>query len=61
MRIRDYRATLLHLSGIDLAFTYRHQGLESKLTAADWAHVVKPTSGLRTHGWTIFYVASIRL
>ena len=40
--IRDYQATLLHVFGIDHErFTYRHQGLDAKLTGVEQAHVVK--------------------
>ena len=41
--IHDYQATLLHLFGIDHErFTYKHQGLDAKLTGVEQAHVVKP-------------------
>ena len=42
VHIRDYQATILHLFGIDHErFTYRHQGLDAKLTGVEPAHVVK--------------------
>ncbi len=42
VHIRDYQATILHLFGIDHErFTYRHQGLDAKLTGVDPAKVVK--------------------
>ena len=41
--IRNYQATLLHLFGIDHErFTYRHQGLDAKLTGVEPAKVVEP-------------------
>ncbi len=43
VHIRDFQATLLHLFGIDHErFTYRHQGLDAKLTGVEAAHVVEP-------------------
>lgn len=42
MHVRDLHATMLHLMGIDhQRFTYRFQGLDSKLTGVEHAHVVK--------------------
>ncbi len=42
VHIRDYQATILHLFGIDHErFTYRHQGLDAKLTGVEPAKVVK--------------------
>ena len=42
VHIRDYQATILRLFGIDHErFTYRHQGLDAKLTGVEPAHVVK--------------------
>ncbi len=42
VHIHDYQATLLHLFGIEHErFTYRHQGLDAKLTGVEEAHVVK--------------------
>ena len=42
VHIRDYQATILHLFGIDHnRFTYRHQGLDAKLTGVEPARVVK--------------------
>ncbi|MFH5802622.1 DUF1501 domain-containing protein [Alienimonas sp. DA493] len=41
VHVRDLQATLLHLCGIDHArFTYRHQGLDFKLTGVEEARVV---------------------
>ncbi len=41
VHIRDLQATLLHLAGIDHdRFTYRHQGLDFKLTGVEPARVV---------------------
>ncbi len=43
VHIRDFQATILQLFGIDHErFTYKHQGLEAKLTGVEPAHVVKP-------------------
>ena len=43
VHIRDYQATLMHLFGIDHErFTYRHQGLDAKLTGVEQAHVINP-------------------
>ncbi len=43
VHIRDFQATILHLFGVDHErFTYKHQGLEAKLTGVEPAHVVKP-------------------
>ncbi len=42
VHIRDYQATLLHMFGIDHErFTYKHQGLEAKLTGVEPAKVVQ--------------------
>jgi hypothetical protein len=42
MHIRDFHATILHLMGIDhQRFTYRHLGLDQRLTGVEPAHVVK--------------------
>ncbi|MEM9825231.1 MAG: DUF1501 domain-containing protein [Planctomycetota bacterium] len=42
VHIRDLQATLLHLCGIDHErFTYRHQGLDFRLTGVETARVVK--------------------
>jgi uncharacterized protein (DUF1501 family) len=42
VHIRDFQATVLHLFGIDHErFTFKHQGLEAKLTGVEPAHVVK--------------------
>lgn len=42
VHVRDLQATLLHLCGIDHErFTYRHQGLDFKLTGVEPARVVK--------------------
>ena len=42
VHIRDFQATILHLFGIDNErYTYRHQGLDAKLTGVEPAHVVK--------------------
>ena len=43
VHIHDFQATVLHLLGIDHErFTYRHQGLDAKLTGVEHAQVVKP-------------------
>ena len=43
VHIRDFQATILHMFGIDHErFTYKHKGLEAKLTGVEPAHVVKP-------------------
>jgi hypothetical protein len=40
--VRDFQATLLHCFGIDHErFSYRHQGLEARLTGVEPAHLVK--------------------
>jgi uncharacterized protein (DUF1501 family) len=40
--VHDVHATLLHLMGIDhMKFTYKFQGLDSKLTGVEEANVVK--------------------
>ncbi len=42
VHVRDFQATLLHLFGIDhQRFTYKHQGLDARLTGVEPAHVVK--------------------
>ncbi|MCA9270235.1 MAG: DUF1501 domain-containing protein, partial [Planctomycetales bacterium] len=42
VHIRDFNATLLHCLGIDHArFTFKHQGLDQRLTGAEAARVVK--------------------
>ena len=42
VHIRDYQATLLHLFGIDHErLTYKHQGLDAKLTGVEPAKVVE--------------------
>ncbi len=42
VHIRDLHATILRLLGIDHdKFTYRHQGLDNKLTGVEKAHVIK--------------------
>ena len=43
VHVRDLQATLLHLFGIDHErFTFRHRGLDERLTGVEPAHVVKP-------------------
>ena len=43
VHVRDFQATILHLFGIDHErFTYRHQGLDARLTGVEPAQVVKP-------------------
>jgi hypothetical protein len=43
VHVRDLQATLLHLFGVDhQRFTFKHQGLDQKLTGVEPAHVVKP-------------------
>ena len=40
--IRNLNATILHLLGIDHnRFTYRHQGLDQKITGVEESHVIK--------------------
>jgi arylsulfatase A-like enzyme len=42
VHVRDFQATILHLFGIDHErFTFRHQGLDKKLTGVEPAQVVK--------------------
>ena len=42
VHIRDFHATVLHQMGFDHSrFTYRHQGLDQRLTGVEQAHVVK--------------------
>ncbi len=42
VHIRDFHATVLHLLGFDhRRFTYRHQGLDQKLTGVEPARVIK--------------------
>jgi hypothetical protein len=42
VHIRDFHATVLHLLGFDhQRFSYRHQGLDQRLTGVEPAHVVK--------------------
>ncbi len=42
VHVRDLQATILHLCGIDHErFTYRHQGLDFKLTGVEESHLVK--------------------
>ncbi|MYF04776.1 MAG: DUF1501 domain-containing protein, partial [Holophagales bacterium] len=42
VHIHDFQATVLHLFGIDHErFTYRHQGLDARLTGVEKARVVK--------------------
>ncbi len=41
MHIHDFHATVLHLLGFDHErFTYRHQGLDMRLTGVEPARVV---------------------
>jgi len=43
VHVRDFQATLMHLFGIDHErFTYRHQGLDQRLTGVEPAKVVNP-------------------
>jgi hypothetical protein len=42
VHIRDFHATVLHLLGIDHErFSYRHQGLDQKLTGVEPAQVIR--------------------
>jgi hypothetical protein len=42
VHVRDFHATILHLLGIDHErFSYRHLGLDQKLTGVEPAHVIK--------------------
>jgi hypothetical protein len=42
VHIRDWHATILHLLGFDhRRFSYRHQGLDQRLTGVEPAHVIK--------------------
>jgi hypothetical protein len=41
VHVRDFHATILHLMGFDHEkFTYRHAGLDFRLTGVEGAHVV---------------------
>ena len=43
VHVRDFQATLLHLFGINHEqFSFRHQGLDKRLTGVEAAKVVKP-------------------
>ena len=42
VHIHDFHATVLHLLGMDhMRFTFRHQGLDVRLTGVEEAHVIK--------------------
>jgi len=42
VHVRDFHATILHLLGIrHERFTYKHQGLDQRLTGVEEAHVIK--------------------
>jgi len=42
VHVRDFQATILHQFGIDTErFSYKHQGLDQRLTGVEKAHVVK--------------------
>lgn len=42
LHIRDFHATVLHLLGFDhQRFTYKHQGLDQRLTGVEAAHIVE--------------------
>ena len=42
VHVRDFHATILHLMGLDHEkLTYRHAGLDCRLTGVEHAHVVK--------------------
>ena len=42
VHVRDFHATILHLLGFDHnRFTYRHQGLDQRLTGVEHAHVIE--------------------
>jgi hypothetical protein len=42
VHLRDWHATILHLLGFDHErFTYRHQGLDQRLTGVEPAHVIR--------------------
>jgi hypothetical protein len=42
VHVRDLHATMLHLLGIDhKRFTFKHQGLDMRLTGVEEARVVK--------------------
>jgi hypothetical protein len=46
VHVRDLHATILHLLGVDhTRLTYRHQGLDFKLTGVETAHVVREILG----------------
>jgi len=46
VHIRDFHATILHLMGIDhTRFSFRHQGLDQRLTGVESAKVIKPVIG----------------
>ena len=41
VHVHDFHATMLHLLGFDHErFTYRHQGLDQRLTGVEPAHVI---------------------
>ena len=43
VHVRDLHATILHLLGIDHErFSVRYQGLDTRLTGVEEAHVVRP-------------------
>ena len=43
VHVRDFQATMMHLFGIDHErFTFRHQGLDERLTGVEQAKVVEP-------------------
>jgi hypothetical protein len=42
VHVRDFHATILHLMGFDhQRLTYRHAGLDFRLTGVEEAHVVQ--------------------
>jgi len=42
VHVRDFHATILHLLGFDhQRLTFRHGGLDQRLTGVEEAHVVK--------------------
>jgi hypothetical protein len=46
VHVRDLQATLLHCFGIDHErFTFKHQGLDQRLTGVEPARVVKAILG----------------
>jgi len=46
VHVRDFHATILHNLGMDhRRFTFKHQGLDQRLTGVEEAHVIKALLG----------------